>query len=931
MNDQDNQNFNIHMMQPNMGSQITTHGSVHGPIMNFPPIQRPNVMMAGVVNPEDHGFNNFNRMQPHVNIASPRPPNNNNNFVVYANTNVRPQGGFYASANPLMSSNMPNTYYVNPNANMLQPGMQPVRINRPVVSSQPPYQIANVRPAGAMNLTNQMMRHPQIYMMSQPMQGPNGQVMPHYFATPNPISIEQPEMLNVMQSMAPMGVPVAGPIGGHMGATVATPLVGNIAIPAGNMWSQNQPMQIQQVNQANQSIQMDRLPPGQGFHVQFLNQPPQPFIPHNAQVQPMRTVSAATQPNFERSNSQPQPNVAQAQQISRPISDISRPSTIHYHPQGEKHLTVPEVKPIATNSQKVQYENQYEASPSLNEGYVLPELVNSNSPTRNGLKSSNSGVMNTPTIVRLCNPIPTCDSEPSRHLIDDAIINIKNDVEILSNIPGSTFVEIVIPKKPNDYEFSTSTKFLIRESVYSNIASRAHIDIQMKCVMDDTSCINHWPPKYSLRLNGKTVDPVKQEFLIGDEAILIKNYLHQLENTLEVSCTVPGDSGIEESDGSEPVMAFKITVNLVLRSLTSVMTRAIVNKRTQSVRKSLDFVQQFFTSNTMELARGYTVISILDPVTKKPMNIPVRGEHCKHIQCFDFESLCARHVNRTHFVCPVCRIPCSLPGVIVDGYMCTLVVQMRQVGNKHDIKLTPEGNWCHLSPQRYETVQPSLTSPSKTTSMGTGVYAGTYASMGDLFTLFGPEKQAALQDFFDQAKRDISLCHPQNNGSAKAKPDLVDDILGSPGSRKRPYKKAESESTPTAVVNEEPSSQKETERPVFSIVASPQMSPTPYKPLELSDDEFGPMHFEATDGLLDRSQPSFQRQDVNFNLNSTIEDSSSTIFNFGSNDLFADTRPNASLGFSQNNHNNVVNAGNTTPIPWDFIDDDFLKEVSPHL
>lgn len=800
----DQSNFNLQMMQPNMQPGSMSAGmapnlqaqmqqgmpsSMGGQpgmsvqFLNIAQVPRHAQMMTVGDPNQEQNFQNYQQRFPGNYQGQSITPNMNQNMSAHSNmssninqnintnmsanlgqnlsgnitphaqqqsTNIRPQAAsvVFVSNQPqrqFAPSNTQNAFIMN-NAQMMQqamnPMMQGIRMRAQIgpmgqiqqvaqmpanmqmaqAMNQQMFQMGGMRgnTPNNMNMQPQMIRQGPVFMIPQQMQGTQSPYLPQFYSPQGlPIDPQSGEIVNFIQ-----------------------PFGGNIQNQPG-VWQQSQNISGSQANVMRENVQS-----AQGYPVQFISQQGSSYntqqMGHMAQVRQVTPIQQhPTQINqqiFERSSSQPQAPQNQNQptphNISRPISDVSKPSIIHYKPQiaVDKSALAPKIE-IDRDADKN----------TMGESFLMPPSVAIHSPPIHP-PSQDVDIFNTTTTIRLCNSIPTCDSGPAINIVEQAIKNLKSDKQIISSIPDSTFVEIVVNKGPRDINFHNKRRFVIKESVFDQIYTRDHIEFQVKCV-DNSNTINKWPKVFSLVVNGKLAySPVIDE-ITGDESILIKNLIQKDDNLIEITCFVPGDSSMTENDS--PKFAFKFLINLVLKSTMSVMCRALVHKRTQSVRKSIEFVQHFFVCNQMEMARGHTIVSLHDPVTNDRIILPVRGENCKHAQCFDFESFFSRHANRTHFICPICGVIGAIPGIIVDGFMCTLVSQIKSQDEVPDVKITPECNWSLLSSKSEESPSKQSVHPiSENSNFGVD---DNYLTSEQLLNIFGDDKREALINFFNQA------------------------------------------------------------------------------------------------------------------------------------------------------------------------------------
>lgn len=97
-------------------------------------------------------------------------------------------------------------------------------------------------------------------------------------------------------------------------------------------------------------------------------------------------------------------------------------------------------------------------------------------------------------------------------------------------------------------------------------------------------------------------------------------------------------------------------------------------------------------------------IPLTCPISTVRMNLPVRGESCRHTSCFDLESW-IEYVSKTRRLrdpaskCPICRLPVQASTLVVDTWMLS-VLKETAARNVRTIVLYPNGKYCDPSESR---------------------------------------------------------------------------------------------------------------------------------------------------------------------------------------------------------------------------------------
>ncbi|KAF3924248.1 hypothetical protein ABW21_db0204355 [Orbilia brochopaga] len=109
---------------------------------------------------------------------------------------------------------------------------------------------------------------------------------------------------------------------------------------------------------------------------------------------------------------------------------------------------------------------------------------------------------------------------------------------------------------------------------------------------------------------------------------------------------------------------------------------------------------------------------IICPNSQRMMDVPVRGQDCKHLECFDLKSFLTGRVKLNSgfsvpdgWGCPICGCECTPASLIVDGYMRQVIRRMKlmQEEDKHlnttCIFIETSGRWRPNTPRRIKKVK----------------------------------------------------------------------------------------------------------------------------------------------------------------------------------------------------------------------------------
>ncbi|KAI1696114.1 MIZ/SP-RING zinc finger domain-containing protein [Ditylenchus destructor] len=89
-------------------------------------------------------------------------------------------------------------------------------------------------------------------------------------------------------------------------------------------------------------------------------------------------------------------------------------------------------------------------------------------------------------------------------------------------------------------------------------------------------------------------------------------------------------------------------------------------RNTLSVEAVVEEIAHTLKTNEIE----QTKVSLICPLTKERISLPVRYRICRHLQCFDLKGFLAMKSKRNFLVCPICntRVNNELTGLCIDRY-----------------------------------------------------------------------------------------------------------------------------------------------------------------------------------------------------------------------------------------------------------------------
>jgi hypothetical protein len=136
--------------------------------------------------------------------------------------------------------------------------------------------------------------------------------------------------------------------------------------------------------------------------------------------------------------------------------------------------------------------------------------------------------------------------------------------------------------------------------------------------------------------------------------------------------------------------------------------RLLAKAKVDSTRDRINAMKQAAMRLAFDDSDEITVeskeIPLTCPISTVRMNLPVRGESCRHTSCFDLESW-IEYVSKTRRLrdpaskCPICRLPVQASTLVVDTWILS-VLKETAAKNVRTIVLYPNGKYCDPSESR---------------------------------------------------------------------------------------------------------------------------------------------------------------------------------------------------------------------------------------
>ncbi|XP_047337315.1 E4 SUMO-protein ligase PIAL2-like isoform X3 [Impatiens glandulifera] len=209
--------------------------------------------------------------------------------------------------------------------------------------------------------------------------------------------------------------------------------------------------------------------------------------------------------------------------------------------------------------------------------------------------------------------------------------------------------------------------FFVQKNMHFPPTDQIRFLVARTDLMENSSCIIN-PPQVNFLLNGKGVD--KRTTTTLDKGPQMPTIV-----TPMLSYGVNLLQAVGEFNGSYIIMV----------ALMSPISSVAIPVQ--------DYVPPVVTSHDSdpEIAEGASRISLNCPISFKRIKTPIKGQSCKHHQCFDFNNFVEINAKRPSWRCPYCSQDLFLSDIRVDQTMVKILKEVNE--SVTDVIISIDGSW----------------------------------------------------------------------------------------------------------------------------------------------------------------------------------------------------------------------------------------------
>ena len=236
------------------------------------------------------------------------------------------------------------------------------------------------------------------------------------------------------------------------------------------------------------------------------------------------------------------------------------------------------------------------------------------------------------------------------------------------------------PSEARTFQYNSDTHYRLSDP--SNSKPRS---IQIRCIrLDSQGFVQHWPKDCTIYINSKAIYTISQPPASStrkrkDTQLKLSNFPPGSQNSIMVM-----------KQKEEDVYAFGVFIVETL-PVEEVLNRYLYEHiLTPDLGKS--FVRSRVSSSDDIQADVYRQ-PLVCPLTRVVPDIPARGYHCQHVQCFDLTAyvILQEKAKTNKWHCPICFG--LVIRITVDEYMKEIVEKARKIRGCEAVEFTPDGGY----------------------------------------------------------------------------------------------------------------------------------------------------------------------------------------------------------------------------------------------
>ncbi|RAW33750.1 hypothetical protein PC110_g9926 [Phytophthora cactorum] len=220
------------------------------------------------------------------------------------------------------------------------------------------------------------------------------------------------------------------------------------------------------------------------------------------------------------------------------------------------------------------------------------------------------------------------------------------------------------------------------------------LELQLRCfaVKEDLAAGHCWPASTQLSVNGFGV-PITQRAPPG-HANPSKVLRELPANIFQYSRVGRNVVDIRTTENPS-VFGFMVQIVEVrnINDLVDEVKEASKNLTYEGAKQEV--IKSFGSEDEDDVVATVTMLSVRCPLGLCVINLPARGIHCKHLQCFDLKTfmMFSKKARSKAWRCTVCYQFIKASDLRIDPYLKKLLAEVEGEDELEEVEIFPDGSW----------------------------------------------------------------------------------------------------------------------------------------------------------------------------------------------------------------------------------------------
>ncbi|CAI5725318.1 unnamed protein product [Peronospora destructor] len=220
------------------------------------------------------------------------------------------------------------------------------------------------------------------------------------------------------------------------------------------------------------------------------------------------------------------------------------------------------------------------------------------------------------------------------------------------------------------------------------------LELQLRCfaVKEDLGAGHCWPASTQLSVNGFGV-PITQRAPPGhaNPSKVLRELPANIFQYSRVGRNVVDIRSVENPS----VFGFMVQIVEVCNINDLVNEVKEASKHLTYDTAKQEVINSFGSEDEDDVVATVTMLSVRCPLGLCVINLPARGLHCKHLQCFDLKTflLFSKKARSKAWRCTVCHQFIKATDLRIDPYLKKLLTEVEGEDELEEVEIFPDGSW----------------------------------------------------------------------------------------------------------------------------------------------------------------------------------------------------------------------------------------------